>query len=345
MSVLPLYTRSRARGYTPADLVMLVYLLLACALLLFSPLSCPGKGKLAAIHLICLMAVACLRFAPKNRPAMLRIVRDWYPLVALPFCYDALKCLNRLATSAYFDGQIAGLEQSVFGFQLSQELYRLIPSAAASEFAHISYLAYAPMIALVSFVLYLSRRRDEFRILVTSLLVVFFVCYTVFILFPVKGPFHHFGPINPASKQGIFAYAVHRMLDSGSSVGTAFPSSHVAVAVCLWMVTRRFLHRLSLLVLVIAAGIFLGTVYGGFHYAVDTLVGLVVGLVLGALGPRLHAAILRWQGLDTPGPRFSPRPAVAGSVEDPALGQSTLTLRAGGGTRRGASTEQTSVPR
>jgi membrane-associated phospholipid phosphatase len=45
-------------------------------------------------------------------------------------------------------------------------------------------------------------------------------------------------------------------------------------------------------VLVIAAGILFGTVYGGFHYAVDSLAGLAVGIAFGWLGPRMHRALL-----------------------------------------------------
>ncbi|GAF87474.1 unnamed protein product, partial [marine sediment metagenome] len=71
-------------------------------------------------------------------------------------------------------------------------------------------------------------------------------------------------------------------------------SSHVAAITCVWLVSRRSLGRLSWIVLTIAVGIFIGTVYGGFHYAVDAVAGVLVGLALGAQGPRIHTAITRW---------------------------------------------------
>jgi len=38
---------------------------------------------------------------------------------------------------------------------------------------------------------------------------------------------------------------------------------------------------------VATAGLALGAVYGGFHYGIDALCGLIYGLALFSLGPRL----------------------------------------------------------
>jgi membrane-associated phospholipid phosphatase len=57
--------------------------------------------------------------------------------------------------------------------------------------------------------------------------------------------------------------------------------------------TLRFERELSLLMGTLAGGIFLGTVYGGFHYGVDALAGLVVGIALSLVGPALHSVLLR----------------------------------------------------
>jgi membrane-associated phospholipid phosphatase len=140
--------------------------------------------------------------------------------------------------------------------------------------------------------LYATRRREEFRVFATSVLAAFICCYLISILIPVKGPFHHFGSLVSRGLPSFFAPLVVRMLEGASSVGTAFPSSHVAVSVCAWIVSRRVLGRFSYLVLLIVVGIVGGTVYGGFHYAIDAGVGFIVGLVIGLLGPRLYAGLL-----------------------------------------------------
>ncbi len=285
------------RGYLPADLIVLAYLVLTGVLLIVSPLSFPGKGVYAAAHFLALVAIGSLRFFPRDGHRVLRFVRYTYPLFALPVLYSAVQYLNRLATSSYFDAPIVALEQAIFGCQPSQALHGALPWLGLSEFLHLAYLAYALLIPVVTFPLYFARRDEELKLFATSVMLTFLFCYTVFTFFPVRGPFYYFGPIDPAGKGIFFPQIVHQVLTGAASVGTAFPSSHVAASVCIWMVSRRFFRRLSIVILVVTSGILVGTVYGGFHYAIDALVGLVVGIAGGIFGPRVHAEILRLQGV------------------------------------------------
>ncbi|MCK4305274.1 MAG: phosphatase PAP2 family protein, partial [Candidatus Eisenbacteria sp.] len=270
-----------------------VYLILASALLIFSPLPVSDRTPLTGVYLLLLVAVSCLRFVPREGYPWLRWTRDWYPMFLIPLFYNYAQHLNRLVTTGYLDSRVVALEQAIFGLQPSEELWRMVPAVAVSELLHFSYVAYAPTILGVTLFLYLARSRREFRLYITSVMTTFIFCSCVFILLPVKGPFQFFGPLGPEVKHAFFARVAHWMLRGGSSVGTAFPSSHVAAIVCVWLVSRRSLGWLAWIVLAIAIGIFVGAVYGGFHYAVDTIAGLAVGLVMGLLGPKIHTAITR----------------------------------------------------
>lgn len=286
-----------SRGYYPADLIVLGYLAVASLLLLASPRGIPGQTGLAVVHLALLAAVALLRLAPRERPALLRVVRHHYPLALVPLAYSDLAHLNRLVTDQYFDQALVRIDQALFGCQISQRLHALLPSSLISEYAHLSYLLYGLMIPAVALPLYWAARRAELRQFATTVVTSFATCFLVFILYPVRGPFHHFGPIAPAAGLGFFAELSHRLLSHASAQGTAFPSSHVAVAVAIWMQGRRLLPKLSLPLMVVAIGIFVGTVYGGFHYGADALVGLAAGVGLGLLGPRIHAMLLKALGM------------------------------------------------
>jgi membrane-associated phospholipid phosphatase len=77
---------------------------------------------------------------------------------------------------------------------------------------------------------------------------------------------------------------VHAILAGGSSWGTAFPSSHVAVSWVAALVLWREHRRAFWLAAPVAFGLALGTVYGQFHYAVDAVAGAGFGL--------LHLALL-----------------------------------------------------
>jgi membrane-associated phospholipid phosphatase len=73
----------------------------------------------------------------------------------------------------------------------------------------------------------------------------------------------------------------HRLLGAGSAWGTAFPSSHVAVALIAATCARRGARPLGAVLLPTAALLSLATVYGQLHYAVDVLAG--IGLAVAAL--------------------------------------------------------------
>lgn len=285
------------RGYLPVDIIIMGYLSLTGLLLVFSPHTLPGKMSYATIHFTLLAVVALFRFLPRTTgPTGLVMVRHWYPIACLPLFYSALRLLNRMATTEFYDDRIVALEKAVFGYHPSQELYHLVPSRLLSEFTHFSYLFYLVLIPLVALLVFYRFRLPALAEYNMSISLTFFTCYAVFILFPVMGPYHYFGPIDPASKPGVVCHLVDRILEGGSSLGTAFPSSHVAAAFCIWGVSRPYLGRLSWAVLAVAVGILVGTVYGGFHYAVDSLAGLPVGLAGGLLGPRLHRALARRLG-------------------------------------------------
>lgn len=237
--------------------------------------------------------VAATSRLPRSGGWMIRILRHWYPLAFLPLLYWELSVLNRLIFSSYFDPAIVNAEQWLFRFQPSQELRVMFPWPPLSELLHCSYGLYEIMLPITGLIFFLSRRYEEFHRFLTTVFFTFLSCYLIFILIPVRGPFHHFGPLD-SQGGGLCRELVHRLLGAASSEGTAFPSSHVAASIAIWLAVRPSFPRLARLILIIDIGIFFGTVYGGFHYAIDAVAGLVVGLVLGLLGPQVYEGLDSW---------------------------------------------------
>ena len=70
--------------------------------------------------------------------------------------------------------------------------------------------------------------------------------------------------------------------------GAAFPSSHVAVALCTVYFSFRYLRPIRYLHLAVAILLCLSTVYCRYHYVVDVLAGLVTAAVLVPIGNWLY---------------------------------------------------------
>ncbi len=103
-------------------------------------------------------------------------------------------------------------------------------------------------------------------------------CYVVFLLFPVAGPNYAFPHPTGPVRDTWSAEAVYAVLGSGSSVGTAFPSSHVAAAVAamlgLWSEWKPLAWALAIPVGLLVVS----TVYCQMHYGIDALAGIAVAV-------------------------------------------------------------------
>ncbi|MFO7894536.1 MAG: phosphatase PAP2 family protein [Longimicrobiales bacterium] len=265
---------------TPVGLLLLlVHLSVGTALL---------AGKLDPIHQFAAHATAP---GTSRRRRWTGLLIDWYPLVVMPCLYLELPILNTAAWGGhYFDLMVQGWEETVFGGQPSVTMARRWPSPWVSEPLHLAYLSYFAILYVYPAVVYIRRGREAFHQTVFAMLLAFTIHYTVFVYFPVKGPYFVFpAPGEPVS-DGLFYAGVHFVLGHGASAGTAFPSSHVALSAVQTGNALRQMPASAPILALATLGIAVGAVYAGVHYAVDTGLGLVTGTVLALLAP----AARRW---------------------------------------------------
>lgn len=277
-------------GLRPVDVLIVGYLLVTSILILAFPANLPGWPLYLSLHIAALVAI--LRFAGRRpRSPVLRFVRDWYPIAAFLPLYGELHGLTRMFTTTPHDVWVVGWEAGLFGAQPSQTMWRAWPPLWLSEYLHFAYFYYYFVPITLALALYLKGDRARFSRALTATLTVFLGCCLLFIAFPVAGPYHHLSHPDPRTLPGFFAPLVHVLVQRGSSVGTAFPSSHTAVAVCVWLAAWQLYRPVFWALVLVVPGLALGTVYGGFHYAVDTVAGIIVGVAAALVAPRIHSAI------------------------------------------------------
>lgn len=279
-------------GLRPVDVLILGYLLLTGLLILGSTKSLPWWPAHLAARLVAVVAI--LRLVP-SRPSnpVLAFVRDWYPIGAFLPLYTELGALTRMFTTANYDAVVVTWEAALFGGQPSQSWRTLFPSPVLSEYLHFAYFYYYFVPTTLCAWLYARGEMARFSRALTAILTVFLSCCLIYLIFPVIGPYHHFGHPPAAAWGGFFAPLVHRIVQSGSSLGTAFPSSHTAVAVVTWLIAWRLCRPAFFVLTAIVPALALATVYGGFHYALDTLGGVALGTAMALLAPRIHGRLTR----------------------------------------------------
>jgi membrane-associated phospholipid phosphatase len=242
-----------------------------------------GKDALpiALGHLL-LGAAALAAGRLRARGGAAGFVGEFYPLLALIGLYGSIGLVNLRAGVAH-DATVQRWEAAIFGGQPSRDWIRAQPWPWLSWALHLGYLSYYAILTAGPLGLWVDGRRAGARRVVLAVMGSFYVCYVVFLLFPVAGPRYAFPHASTAATATAVARATERLLDEGAAWGTAFPSSHVAAGLTAAMATFLEWRRLGAGLLVLAVLLTLGTVYGQFHYAVDATTGALVAAGMIAL--------------------------------------------------------------
>ena len=215
--------------------------------------------------------------------------RYWIPLALGPFLYIELRWLIVGAGRNHADAIVAGWEASAFPTDPSQSLAHRWPWMPLSEILHAAYLSYYALIFVPPTALWVRGLRAAFTSTLLALAVVYAGCFTIYVIFPVDGPRFLHGPA--AAPDGPIRSIVISLLASGSSRGTAFPSSHVAASLVAAVCALRFQRTLGILVAVLTGGVCVGAVYGGYHYGVDIVAGLLTGAIAIAVSLWIEARV------------------------------------------------------
>jgi membrane-associated phospholipid phosphatase len=296
------------KNYTFVDYATQAYTALVGLLILFFHNSTvPGWSRLLGAHMACLVLVHLLIQAQARRQSapLLDFFRHFYPVLLYTAFFVETGSLNRMFFTDYLDPMVVQWEQSLFGCQPSVLFMQKLPWLAVSEIFYVSYFSYYVMIGGVGIALFVRNRRQFFHY-VSVVSFVFYVCYLIYIILPVIGSrafFHQVeGYALPEATQrlaitdaypeavqaGVFFRIMKWVYRVFEAPGAAFPSSHVAVALCTVFFSFRYLRRIRYLHLAVAVLLCLSTIYCRYHYAVDVLAGLVTAALLIPTGNWLY---------------------------------------------------------
>jgi membrane-associated phospholipid phosphatase len=301
------------KHYTFVDYATQIYSALVTGLiLLFHNSTVLSWQWLAAAHIVQVVVVHWLIVRQARNPSnkVVDFLRHFYPVVLFLWFFSETGGLNRMFFTSYLDPTIIRWEQHLFGFQPSAKFMEWLPYVAVSELFYAAYFSYYVMIIGVGVALFRGDRSKFFHY-ISVVCFVFYICYLLYIIFPVVGPpMFYFQPTgqelppdllnafpNPvypeAVKTGplfqLMAF-LYRMFDSP---GAAMPSSHVAIALCTVFFSFYYRLRLRHLHLVVAILLCCATVYCRYHYVMDILGGLLAAGVLIPLGNWLYGRSAR----------------------------------------------------
>jgi len=250
------------------------YLVFAIVLAMWSGVRGAGGFVAAAVYIVLLVGILVV---VKSDAKTARVLQDWLPLLALPVLYAAIP---RTALGVGpFDGAVQGWDRLIFRTDAARTFGGIAPWRPLSELLHASYLSYYAIIYVPPLLMYVRGDREAFARTVYAFALAMVVCFATFCLFPVDGP-RYAWPSPAGVPDGPVRGIVLAILEGGSSRGTAFPSSHMAIAVTMGLSASRWDSQLGVLVLALSVLLGVGAVYGGFHYGIDMIAGALVALAV-----------------------------------------------------------------
>jgi membrane-associated phospholipid phosphatase len=279
--------RNRAPDRVPAILLLptgLVdaligsYLLLTGLLIFAFRQEFPDWGFYAALHFPLGSAAFFLR--GRRFPGFPGFLRDWYPVILFPLLYKEVETLAGAFGNWGLTEIVQQCEIQLFSGNPYEYLSLQFPWLWLSEYLHFCYFTYLFLIPVVGGYWYFRNQRPPFEELLLSVSLVFSLSYLFYILFPVNSPFYLADPLNEPLSQGYIYKLVHFFSARGGAHGGAFPSAHVSISTVVWLVCWKWDRKLGKLLTLVIPGIYLATVYGRFHYALDVLAGWILAIVV-----------------------------------------------------------------
>jgi membrane-associated phospholipid phosphatase len=257
------------------------YLAITAALTAVLGNGVPGRVWLVAAHLTLFGSLLILNRA-RPSAGILRVIRDWHPLILFPLLYKEVELLAPVLGDWLLTAAIPAWESALFAGQPSLYLSERLAFVPLSEYLHFCYLSYVIVIPSVAAYWYVSGRQVAFGELLLLLSTVLLGSYLFFILLPVDSPYYLSQRLGPPLSGHFFFDLVHQISARGGARGGAFPSAHVSGAVVVSLVAWRHQRRLAYLVVPLTGSLMIAAVYGRFHYVLDTLAG--AGLAIAVVG-------------------------------------------------------------
>jgi membrane-associated phospholipid phosphatase len=296
------------KNYTFVDYATQAYTaVVGLLILLFHNDTVPGWPRLLAVHAAGIVIIHWLIQAQARHRSVgvLSFLRHFYPVLLYTAFFMETGALNRMFFRDYLDPLVAEWEQQIFGCQPSVLFMEKLPWLVVSELFYASYFSYYIMITGVGIALFL-RSRQQFFHYVSVVSFLFYVCYLIYIFLPVIGSRVFFRQVDgyspppetqalavtdaypEAVQAGVFFQIMKWIYREFEAPGAAFPSSHVAVALCTVCFSWRYLRRIRYAHLAVAVLLCFSTVYCRYHFVVDVVAGLVTAAVVIPLGNWLY---------------------------------------------------------
>jgi membrane-associated phospholipid phosphatase len=285
---------------TPTDWLFFLYNLSVSLFILFNLPVITNGLLLISTHLIIIalyIYLSSLNLNDANAIKLNNYIKIFFIISSLTFLHYESGLINLVIFPDYFDESIKALDLKLFGFPVYRLAEKYLRHNLIAQTFHLFYMTYYFILIIPLLLIYKKHsatylsfsgpvEKSAFLLLFTM-----FTCYWIFIIFPVVGPTEVHYQI--FKDYGGFVKLINLLYEHGDSAGGAMPSSHVSVSLVVTLFSFKYLKNWAPYILVCFIMLTFSTVYCSFHYGIDAIAGILVGLGLYYLGKYIHFKLKR----------------------------------------------------
>ncbi|MCX5890303.1 MAG: phosphatase PAP2 family protein [Deltaproteobacteria bacterium] len=219
-----------------------------------------------------------------------KFINDFSPILYLILTYQSLGDLIQYLHPDV-DPQLIRIDFFLFGVHPTVWLERWIVPWLTGVLS-VAYLSYFFLPARLVHTLYLKNPRRDFELAVFVLLLVWYLSFFGYLLFPAIGPRYTLAHLQSVPLNGGFItdFVSHLIDFVEGNHRDCMPSGHVAIALIVLFLSYHYARRLFYLFCPIVGALILSTVYLRYHYVIDLFAGALLAAGCSLIGPRLY----RW---------------------------------------------------
>lgn len=194
--------------------------------------------------------------------------------------FSEIQHLQHIFVNRWFDQQLIDLDKWVFGIELTMAFDK-ITVPWLTEAMMFAYTVYVPLIVLVAVFCYLKSGKLAGEDYLFNLTLAYFLSYLGFLIYPIAGPLFYQPEVYKTPLEGgLFTYFGEWIRTNAHYPGGNLPSPHCAAGTVMLVMLHRYNRNIFFVILPIIILLYISTVYGRYHYAMDGVLGIILALLI-----------------------------------------------------------------
>jgi membrane-associated phospholipid phosphatase len=270
-----------------ADKLTLAYLIFTTALIVVCRQNIKHWEFLLPAHLGLMAMIVGLAYARSRGIRLLGFISHWYPPFLFLFFFEEIGLTVHAIFPGWFDEYLIKADYAIFGVHPTVWVEQF-NNYWLNEYMQLVYTSYFLLTIGLGAHLWLRGKREDFAVFIASTCVSYYLCYVIFVLFPIESPYHTLRHMQQVELSGgMFTAFIDLIEKHGRVHGGAFPSAHVAGSVTVLISAYRFAPRVGYWLTPLVLSICVATVYGRYHYAMDVFAGILMAAIGCWIGARM----------------------------------------------------------